>query len=299
MKALETADLAEAKRLSQLVADKSPTILEKEGLLRFLVDRSPSSLAQDLIRFSSGIDPAKLTVRQAVGLLACAVDAKSLLKDEENPFRDPSATADRVVAALRKTSSGVFLVTEDDGTSDLRLSLIAGSSLAAYGAAASKPQLVGVGQSLVEGVLGLSDAQGFAPSRVLAHDGAVDQRTGALAPEEMYPLVADNPYYPREVSFGRDLAPGLWAWTCSPSLVVQASGSRYVFTATFPVGRSHFLTFRGLKPFANIQLYEIDYNPDNDFESYDASGYLYNKDADALYLKMKHKKENENIKLSF
>jgi len=80
---------------------------------------------------------------------------------------------------------------------------------------------------------------------------------------------------------------------------VQGSASRYLFLATFPTGRSHYLAFYGIKPFANIQLYDIDYNPDNDFESYDASGYLYNKSSDALYMKMKHKKDAEDIKLTF
>jgi hypothetical protein len=299
MKALPAADLAESKRLSQLVADKSPTILEKEGLLRFLVDRSPDQLAQDALRYLASLDPAKLTVRQAVGFLSCAVDAKSLLKDEANPFKDPSAAASRAVSGLRKTANGFFLVTEDDGSSDLRVSLIAGTCLAAYGAAAGKPALVGAGQSLVEGALGLADAQGFVPARVLPRAQALEQRMGAIAPEEFYPLVADNPYYPREVSFGRDVAPGLWAWTCAPSLVAQASPSRYVFTASFPAGSAHFLVLYGVKPFANIQLYDIDYSPDNDFEGYDASGYLYNRDAGALYLKMKHKKEKEDIKLAF
>ncbi len=298
MREVEVLDQAEVKRLSQLVADKSPTLFEKEGLIRFLVDRSPQSLYQDALRFSSGIDPAKLTIRQALGFLGCIVEARSLTKDADNPFRDKGAVADRLVAAVRKTSKGFFLVTEDDGYSDIHLSLLAGTYLTAFGTASSKPALIGIGQSLVEGVFALADAQGFMPSRVLA-SGALERRTGTLSPEELYPLVADNPYYPHEVSFGRDLGPGLWAWTCAPSLTVQTSASHFVFSARFPTGSAHFLTFYGINPFTNIQLYEMDYSPDNDFENYNASGYLYNKPTSALFLKMKHKKENEDIKLTF
>jgi hypothetical protein len=148
-------------------------------------------------------------------------------------------------------------------------------------------------------VFGLADAQGFVPARVLPRDGSLEQRMGTIAPEEIYPLVANCPYYPREVSFARDIGPGVWAWTCSPSLSVQASASRRVFTAVFPAGRSHYLAFYGIKRFANIQLYDIDYSPDGEFESYDASGYLYDGDEGALYLKMKHKKDSEDIKLSY
>jgi hypothetical protein len=296
---LEAADQAEVKRLTQLVADKSPTIFEKEGLLRFLVDRSPYSLAQDALRFASGLDPAKLTIRQTVGLLGCVVDARSLLKDEENPFRDMAPAVVHLVAAVRKSSNGYFLATEEDDSSDLRLSLLAGNYLASYGAAVAKPELVGTGQGLVEGVLGLADAQGFVPARVLVRGGALEQRTGSLAPEDIYPAAADNSYYPHEASFSRDVAPGLWAWTCVPTFTIQASSSRYVFTARFLEGRSHFLAIYGVKPFINIQLYNVDYSPDSEFESYDASGYLYDKAKGALYLKMKHRTESEDIKLTF
>jgi hypothetical protein len=298
MRDFEASDAAEMKRLAQLIADKSPMLLEKEGFLRFLIERSPGDLAMGALHLAAGLDQSKLTVRQMVGLLGCAVDAKSYLKDEDNPLRDLGAAADRLVSSVRKSANGYFLVTEDDGSIDLRLSLLAGNALVAFGQVASKPVLLGVGQSLVEGVIGLADAQGFAPARVLVRDGALEQRTGTLPPEDIYPLMADNPYYPHEVNFGRD-APGIWAWTCSPAVSLKTNGSKYVFTARFPEGRAHFLSFHGIQPFANIQLYEIDYSPDSEFENYDASGYLYNKAAGALYLKMRHKKESEDIRLSF
>ncbi len=301
MSALQVADLAESKRLAQLVADNSPSIFEKDGLLSFLLDRGPASLAQGAFKYFAGVDPSKLTIGQAVGYLGCALDGKSLLglKDEDNPCRAASAAAESIVAAARAAPNGFVLVTEADGSSDIRTCLLAGRLLVAYGTAKAKPAIVGVGQGLVEGVWGLSDAQGFAPARVVVRGATIEQRIGAIAPEELYSLVADNPYYPHEVSFYRDIMPGFWAWTCSPSLVVQANSARYVFTAAFPAGRSHYLTFYGVKPFTDIQLYDIDYSPDNEFESYDASGYLYKKEMGSLYIKMKHKKDQEDIKLLY
>jgi len=59
------------------------------------------------------------------------------------------------------------------------------------------------------------------------------------------------------------------------------------------------MTFYGVKPFANIKLYDIDYSPDAEFEIYDVSGYFYRKTSSALYLKMKHKSESERIELDF
>jgi len=299
MQALETADLIEVKRLTQLVQDRSPELFAKESLLHFLLDRSPFALAQDALRLAAELDPAKLGVRHAIGLLGCVAESRSYLKDEENPFLKLGGAADRVVAAVRKSSDGFFVATEEDGSTDLRLSLLAGAYLVDFGAGTGKDMLVGVGQSLVEGVIGLADDQGFAPAKALVRSGSLGQRTGVLAPEEIYPLFAGNPYYPREVSFYRDVAPGVWAWTCAPQMTVQAQASRYVFTVSFPEGRAHYMAFYGIKQFANIQLYNIDYSPDAEFEIYDASGYLYRKPSGALYMKMKHKSASEDIKLFF
>jgi len=299
MKAAEAVDLVESKRLAQLASDKSPAVLEKEGFLKFMVDRSPKSLADGTLQYVAGLDVSKITIRQAVGYLGCAIDAAALLKDGSSLFPNAAGAADRLAAAARRTPDGYFLVTEDDGSTDLRLSLLAGEILSNFGASSSKPNLVGVGQSLVEGVLGLSDAQGVSPARALVASGQLSQKSGTLLPEDIYPIVADNPYYPREISFSREIEPGVWAWTCAPSLTVQATASSYVFLAGFSSGRSHFMALYGIKNFKNIQLYDIDYSPDNDFEGYDASGYLYHKDTKSLYLKMRHKKDVEDIKLFF
>jgi hypothetical protein len=299
MKVAETADQAEVKRLAQLLDAKSQAALEREGILRFVYERSPYPLLQELLALCSSQDPAKLTIRQDVGLLGCVVDARSLLKDEDDSIKDGGPAADRLVAATRQTADGCFLATEDDGSTDLRLSLLAGTCLVAYGNQASKPIYVGVGQSLVEGALGLSDAQGLMPARLAANDGSTQDKSGSLAPEDVYAWAAGNPYYPHDIAFARDIAPGLWAWTCSPSLTLQASPSRYVFLSDFPIGQSHFMAIYGIKPFVNIQLYDIDYSPDNNFEGYDASGFLYDKETGALYLKMRHKKQDEDIRLSF
>ena len=75
------------------------------------------------------------------------------MKDEENPFIKLSGAADRIVGAVHKSSEGFFLATEDDGSTDLQLSLLAGTYLVRYGTIESKDMFVGIGQSLVESAL--------------------------------------------------------------------------------------------------------------------------------------------------
>lgn len=299
MTAREAQDLSEVRRLTSLSQSTDAAMLEKEGLVHFLLDRSPYSLAQSSLQAIGGMDAGKFTTRQAVGYLAAAVESRGYLSEADNPFKAADAVSDRLIGALAKIQDAWFLKTEDDGSIDLRQSVVAGLALISWGQASSKDVLVGVGQSLVAGALGLADASGFLPARLAPRpDGGAD-RSGSLAPEELYPLVASGAYYPREISFYKDLGPGAWAYTCAPGVTASGSPSSAVLTVTFPVGYAHFMAIYGLKPFGTIKLYGINYSPDSAFESYDVSGYLYRKASNALYLKMKHKQGAEKIELYY
>jgi hypothetical protein len=296
MRGLESADKEEARRLSSLVQAKDPSIFEKEGLVHFLMDRASSSSAQEALRYAASVDAAKLGVRDSVGYLACAVESSSYLAAAENPFGGAPALADRLVSGVKKADSGYFLPA-NDGSVDLRLSLKAGLALVSFGTSQGKAGLVGAGQALVDAVLGLSDSNGFIPAKASLANGALADKSGSLAPEELYPLIASSPYYPREISFYREAGQGVWAWTAAPSVRLETASSRYLFTVSHSTSYAHYMAIYGVKPFKSIKLYDIDYSPDSAFESYDASGYLYNESSGGLYLKMKHKAQEERIDL--
>jgi hypothetical protein len=298
MRGLESADKDEARRLSSLVQAKDPSIFEKEGLVHFLMDRCSAASAQEALRYAASVDATKLGVRDSVGYLACAVESASYLAAAENPFSGAAALADRLASGVKKADSGYFLASED-GSVDLRLSLKAGFALVAFGTSQGKGSLVGAGQALVDSTINLSDSNGFIPAKASLANGALADKSGSLAPEELYPLIASSPYYPREISLYREAGQGVWAWTAAPSVRLETGNSRYLFTVSHSTSYAHYMAIYGIKPFKSIKLYDIDYSPDSAFESYDASGYLYNESSSGLYLKMKHKAQEERIDLHF
>jgi hypothetical protein len=299
MEVREGRDLAEVKRLYSLLEAKDPAILDDADLVPFLLDRAPYSQAQETFRFVTELDPAKLPVSGLVGYLEGYNAAASLMNASDNPFGQAEAAATRLVGAITKAQEGWFLKTADDGSSDLSLSIRAGRALADYGQSSSKDMVLGVGQSLVTSALALADQNGVLPSKVLPRSASASETSGSLFPETIYPVVVDNPYYPHERSFYRELGPGVWTWTSSPSIAVAATSASCIFTVSYPTGIPHYMAIYGLKPFSNIRLYGIDYSPDAAFESYDVSGYLFRKASNALYLKMKHKQDSEKIELYY
>ncbi|MCX7023221.1 MAG: hypothetical protein NT080_01205 [Spirochaetes bacterium] len=297
-KAMEEAALAEVKRFEKAIQDKSPELFDRTSIALFLLDRAPYSLAQGAFQAIQSIDPAQLTVRQAVNALAASNDARDFMKAGENPFSRFEAAAERnLLPAIKRYNNGFFLQASSDGDCDLLLSVVAGRELIRFGTASGREVFVGVGQSLVTGVLALADANGFVPGNQDL-TGKVPV-SAYLPPEDLYPLVADNPYYPHEVPFYRELGPGVWAWTCSPSIQVSTEQSKIVFRTEFPPLAAHHLVLYGLKPFVNIQLYGINYRPDESFEIYDASGYFFNRASNSMFLKMRHKAKIEEIRLFY
>lgn len=300
MEALVASDAQEVRRLSALVGAKDPSFFEKEGLVHFLVDRMSRPLSQEAFKFVLEVDPTKLSLSQAQAYLAAAVESSGFLTESENPFTGAEAAAKRLVDALGKSQDGWFLKTGDGSSSDIRLSLKAGLSLAAYGNQSGKDAYLGAGQGLVAFVLGLADAQGFLPATYILPAGTgLGEKSGSILPEDIYALAAGNPSYPRELSFYKEMGPGVWAWTASPSVSASASPASVTIQVRYPLGQAHYMAVFGLRPFSTIKLYGINYSPDSAFESYDVSGYLYRKASNALYLKMKHKQEVEKIELSF
>ena len=296
----EAEDLREANRLSSLVQAKDASFLGKEGILHFLLDRAPNSLAQNAFRVIADMDVSKLSLRDDIGYFSAAAEAKALFADSDNPFHSADAAAERLVAAAVKTAEGYFLKTGDDGSVDIVLSLEAGADLVSYGSAVGKDAFTGAGQNLVVSALGLADENGFLPAKLLIHgNGGASERSGSISPEDCYVLVVSNPYYPREISFYREIGQGAWAWTCAPSIAVASGSVSCVVSVVFPVGRAHYMALYGFKPFSYIKLYDINYSPDSAFESYDVSGYLYRKASNGLYLKMKHKQSTEKIELYY
>jgi len=294
----ETRDAQDLRRLSALLSAKDPSILETPDLVRMLVDRGAQGFYQDVLHFVAGLGPADLTMRQLVGLAQFSVDAGLFLRGAADPVPNHVGAEDRIAAAMVKTPEGYYIAANDGGV-DLALSLGAGLVLVELGKSEAKDELLAEGQALIEGALALSTAEGFLPAAITIHNGQIDGRSGVIAPEVLYPALANNPYYPHEMSFARDVEPGVWAWTCAPTLTVEGSSSHRVFSATFPVGLSHYMAIYGVRGFSGIKLYGIDYSPDAQFESYNVSGYLFKSSAAVLYLKMRHKADVERIELTF
>ena len=116
----------------------------------------------------------------------------------------------------------------------------------------------------------------------------------------IYPiLVADNPYYPHTQIFGYYGTVPVWAWTCANKATYKIKSSGTVdINIDFPQGWTHYMLFNGVPTFhANIEIQKQKFRTDPRFENYNSSGYVYHSDTQTLFLKSRHKSQNELIRL--
>lgn len=300
MAAYEDANLADVKTADRLVQSKSIELFYKPGIVPFLFDRAPYALAQEALSLARTLDFSRSDPVQAIRIIEAYLDARAYVGDDENPFTRAADLVDKVLTpAIRKADGKFYLQTAADGSCDALAGLAAGKALIRLADAAGKPIYAGIGQSLILGFTRIADDSGSIPARVSINNGALIMSDERLKAATVYPLILDTPYYPHAVSFYKEIGPGAWAWTSAASFSVVSSPDQTTFTVTYPEGASHYVALYGVKPFARIQLYGLNYNMDAAFENYNASGYFYKKAAGALYLKMRHKSGDEQIRLFY
>ena len=116
---------------------------------------------------------------------------------------------------------------------------------------------------------------------------------------EIYPvLVHNNTYYPHFVKLNTSGDDVTWAWTCAKDITfTKDSSGNETMEIDFPEGSTHYVILRGVKPFNNIYIYNMDFRMAYDFEIYNSSGYLYKADSHSLLLKSRHKNQVEEVRL--
>jgi hypothetical protein len=203
-----------------------------------------------------------------------------------------------IAESLRKDEAEgrVLVFTENAGeaAADAEFNLRLGTALDQYGRLAGREDWAAVGRSLVLSVLAYTDTVGMIPSAFTlgAEGGFTPGRESRFSAARLYRyLRIDN--YPR----ARRIAGGVngWAWTTVSAIDVTQNGNITDIAVSFPVGETHYMILRGLKPFTKIQLYGIDYRTDPQFERYDSSGWSYSSSEQSLLLKVTHQNPVEHI----
>ena len=298
-------------RLSRQINEKSLDFLKEPRVFEYLAVRGNLNFfdaGADLVR---GIDPATIALDITPGILEGYTDWKNFRPNTDNPFERLVDQACFVISeSLRKTNDNlntpgnrVFVFYGSQGDTEFNLRL--GKALMIYADAspnsAQNSSWAGIGRSLVLSALSLGDASGAVKAGLVLSETGEITESGAqstLTTARLYRILYPKDYYPRAVPIGASVN-SIWTWTAAESVSASQENNILDIAVNFPAGETHYMIVRGIRPFTKIQLYNMDFRTDPQFERYDSSGWSYNPQDQTLLLKMKHRTQTEHVKIFY
>jgi hypothetical protein len=296
------AEQEKLARISQLISEKSTDFMKEPSVFEFFAIRGYYNLIDEGTDIVRAIDPATMSADLTPAVFEGYLNWKHYRPGTENPFERLVNQAFLIITeGIRKHRDGdkvfVFLGTRTDIEFGLRL----GKALAEYAGSAGLDSWAAVGRSLILSIFALEDSEGMIPAVFnLSEEGDIseDSAVPRLDAVRLYLTLAPGEYQSHAINIG-PVVNGLWTWTAARDIAVGQENNVLDISASFPAGETHYMIIRGLRPFVKIQLYNIDYRTDPQFERYDSSGWIYSTRDQILIVKMKHRTETEHIRIFY
>lgn len=281
---LVAADSATSEEIRRDIGQNRASVFRRADLFLFAADRGDDGLYQEVLDFAASVDIRSVDVTTAVGMLANSVvsDHPDTRASEVSArFNDLADTL--LLGSIVQTDDGFFLQSAP-GQIDLTLSITAGVALASLGEARDDQILVAAGRNLVVSGIRTADADGFVPASLIVRGESVEPGAAQIAPESLYPLIADNASYPHQISLYEQAGAGTWAWTIVDMEPARISGSEWRLSLRYPRLRTHYLIVSGVPEFDRLELFGQTWRDAPDFEIY-SKGRHYQPETDRLLVK--------------
>jgi hypothetical protein len=296
------AEREKINRLSRTINEKSMEFLREPHSFEYLAVRGYVNFIDDGAELARSIDPATLALDLTPGIFEGALDLRQHRSHADNPFDRLVDQACFVISeGLRRDPKEDRVFVFQGGTAGMEFNMRLGKSLWAWAEGTGSEAWAAVGRSLVLSVLSMADGSGTVASGLTLSEtgeisGAANQPRISTA--RLHRILQPGEYYPRAASIGSGVS-GIWAWTAASSISAAQENNVLDISVSFPVGETHYMMIRGVRPFAKIQIYNIDYRTYPQFERYDSSGWVYQGADQILILKMKHRSQTEHIRIFY
>ena len=298
LRSLAAAERETLGKLSRLANERDLSLFVETDLIAYLSVRASRTFSDSVATFARSVDPSVITPELAVGFLECWADWKSYRSDAANPFDRLVDQAHFVLGEnLRRAADGSVLPVEAD-RADTAFALRAGRALIRSAELSGDRPWVDLGRTIVLSVIALADQAGILPAQLALAPGAASPAASGdarLPSSAVNRYLAGEAFLPRAIPLDFGGGSVFWTWTAASSVTVVQTESSIEISVSFPVGETHYMLVRGVKPFRKIQLYGIDFRTDPRFERYDSSGWAYSASEQTLLLKMKHKSATERV----
>lgn len=257
---------------------KNLDIFTVDGIADYILREKKTSAIQSLLAMPAQAEPFEPTIAQAGSILSVYTRL---------------STKDAALAAVLEGAAQQCLdLLEESLSVDNDTLVLAEEDLSAT-------DTIRVGQALIDYAKLTGRNECGDAGRILvtkSEPQALDFQSIA----ELYPvLVQENHFYPHTEVLGYYGTRPVWAWTCASSIdyTIMPNGKVNI-SIDFPLSYSHYVLFNGVPTFHDrIRIQNLDFHTDPNYEKWNSSGFIYNKDNKILDLKSRHKSQIELVEL--
>jgi hypothetical protein len=259
--------------ITRLTRARSLDILREEHIIDYLMTRNNLVLANEIIELVINAKPEMLIYDHVPGLLELFYDIRRWRPGVNNPIEH---LAEQMLFLIsdnlnRDTGNNLVNVSGSDGSTAYN-SLRLGKALIYWAEANQRNEWAAIGRSLVISAVSTGNAG------------------------RLHNILKPVNYFPRAAWLTNE---GHWAWTVSPSVRLTNIGGNMNIAVTFPVNMTHHLIIRGVRPFNSIQIHNMVWRSDPQFERYDSSGWIYYSEEQILIIRLRHRSTTENIRIIY
>ena len=299
-KSLINADKEKLNVLARLINDKSPDFLKEPRVFEYFAVRGFGNLVEEGEKIIRSLDTAALDQEIIPGIFESYLFWKNNFPQKENPFENFLDEACLTIYHNLKQNQGkdrVLVFSEDRADTVLNLRL--GKSLLNWAESEEDESWASLARSIIISVLLESNAGSIRGAFLVSDQGETGEDSSAptLSTARLYRILGPGEYSPRALAVNAEN--NIWAWTASQTISAAENNNVLDISASFPAGETHYMIFRGIRSFAKIQLYDMDFRTDPQFERYDSSGWSYVPAEQCLLVKMKHRTTVEHIRIFF
>jgi hypothetical protein len=305
LRSFTTTEREEGSRITRLLNAHSPDLLREPHIVAFFADRGLTAEMNSLLGYAASIDPESLTLDLVPGIFEGYTDLKGLWSGlrpgAANPFEALIERARLLVAeGIAKDAEQDLVFVYDNGSAESEFNLRLGNALRLWAEAAGDGDWAALGRSLILSVLSLTGASGSAPRALVRSENGetVETQDDRISAARLYRLLNPGDYHPRATLIDSGTN-AIWAWTAAPAVSAVLDTERLDISVSFPVNETHYMIIKGIRPFGRLQLYDVFFRSDSQFERYDSSGWIYFPEDRILMLKMKHRATTEHIRIFF
>lgn len=281
--------------IKALIDSGSKELLKVDHLISFMLSNRLESDLDKILKLALTVSDNDSTI-DSMNRLKIINDGYSYITDEDKDAVIVDIIENSILPSVNWLDEGLFL--GEENKINVKQSFAAGKELLSSGIILNNNFYSSVGRQMLISLLSRSQESAFLPSEIFSENNRISRESGALLPEDIYYELTENPFFTKQNDLTNTLGTGSWILTSAQFYDIQKTSRETTISMNFPKGSTHYIAIKGVKPFVRIYMHGTKWPTDPNFQRY-SDGWVYDKTNEVLYVKLKHREDNEELRILY